>query len=1029
MRRVFSLILMLIAINITAQKLVKGTVIDAFSKEPLIGVTIVNENKKTGTSTDLNGEFKIIATSKLSFSYIGYKTKTLNLSDNKNPLVIQLEHQAELLNEVEVIARKNINDIDLRKATGAISTVKSQKIINRPTVNALQPLQGQVAGLTIKASGELGKPLKIRIRGTSTLPIKTPTNSKLTDEQRELLDNKANQPLFVLDGQIISADAFATLNVNDIEEIKVLKDAAANALYGVKASNGVIEITSKRGINGDTQYTFNFQQGVTFKGRPSRNMMGTKEKLEFERLSKNQATPGYYLSEEFIRKTFSGNPNLEHLVAEGQRKLDSIKKINTNWFNELARISTYQSYNVSTRGGNEASKFYVSGNFTKHGGKFDGNEINRFTGRLNYEYNISKNIYSMFNAGFGISESKTPHGSSYSPTNLIYELNPYEQKHAGKLISYRGYTFQELVNQYTRTSNDKRFNFSSNITAKLAKNLNIATVVGVDYVVSENLSITPPTAYSEIIKGTPVHERGQATKNKVVNTNLNTNTRLNYDINFNKHHLSFSANIDYFKSTNDFIGISGHGLPSKLLSGAGINNDLTGANRARTSSSKVQEATLGYGFSTLYEWNNKIDIYGSYKRDASSLLPSDKRWNTFWATGIGYTLSNESFLKNSTWLNRLKFRASYGKTASLAGISPSLAVPTFSYSTNAYLGIRDFSLVNLFNDDLRPEKNTSINFGVDLRLFDIFNLTAEVYHRRTKDMLLTVSIPPSNGFTSQLKNVGVMDNEGLEITLNTTPIKNGNFHWNTSATFSYNRNKVIDLYDGPTLNVTPKEPGYSYPDYQVGQPTDIIYGLVFIGINPADGQPLFQRKDGSSFNGNTEKPNKEDFIVLGRSTPPFTGGWFHNISYKNWQLGIDIYYSFGGKAVHRNRSRVFGQEDVYKNLNAGQLNQTWFNVGDVNKIYPTLYLHTNEFGGLNSIANTQNISSTDFIRLNNIMLRYNFDNQMLKKISNGLIKNWGMYTQVSNIYTWTNFGGGDPESGNIQGSSQPILTFGTNITF
>ncbi|WP_420551712.1 SusC/RagA family TonB-linked outer membrane protein [Tenacibaculum aiptasiae] len=1029
MKRVFSLILMLIAINITAQKLVKGKVIDTFSKEPLIGVTIVNENKKTGASTDLNGEFKIIATSKLSFSYIGYKTKTLNISDKKNPLVIQLEPQAEMLNEVEVIAKKNINDIDLRKATGAISTVKSQKIINRPTVNALQPLQGQVAGLTIKASGELGKPLKIRIRGTSTLPIKTPTNSQLTDEQRELLDNKANQPLFVLDGQIISADAFATLNVNDIEEIKVLKDAAANALYGVKASNGVIEITSKRGINGKTQYAFNFQQGVTFKGKPNRSMMGTEEKLEFERLSKNQATPGYYLSEEYIRQTFSGDPNINQLVAEGQRKLDSIKKINTNWFNELTRVSTYQSYNISTRGGNESSKFYVSGNFSKHGGKFDGNEIDRFTGRLNYEYNVSKNIYSMFNAGFGISESTTPHGSNFSPTNLIYVLNPYEQKNAGKLISHRGYTFQELINQYTRTSKDRRFNFSSNITAKLSKNLNIATIVGVDYVLSENLSIIPPDNYSQIIKGVPVHERGEANKTKIVNTNLNTNTRLNYDLNFGKHHLSFSANMDYFKSTNDFIGISGHGLPSKLLSGAGINNNLTGTNRARTSSSKVQEATLGYGFSTLYEWNNKIDIYGSYKRDASSLLPSDKRWNTFWATGIGYTLSNESFLKGNSWLNRLKFRASYGKTASLAGITPSLAIPTFSYGTDAYLGIRDFSLVNLFNEDLRPEENTSINFGVDLRLFDTFNLTAEVYHRRTRDMLLTVSIPPSNGFTHQLKNVGVMDNEGIEITLNTTPIKNSTFHWNTSATFSYNRNKVIDLYDGPTLNVTDKQHGYLYPDYEVGKSTDIIYGLVYLGVNPADGHPLFQRKDGSSFDGNTERPNKEDFIVMGRSTPPFTGGWFHNLSYKNWQLGIDIYYNFGGKAIHTNRSKVYNQEDVHKNLNAGQLQHTWFNVGDVNKIYPTLNLHTNKYSELIDLANTQNISSTDFIRLNNIMLRYNFDNQTLQKISKGLIKNWGMYTQVSNIYTWTNFGGGDPESGNLQGSSQPILTFGTNITF
>ncbi|WCC45459.1 carboxypeptidase-like regulatory domain-containing protein [Tenacibaculum finnmarkense] len=395
------IIFLLFSISINAQK-IKGKVIDYYTNEPLLGVNIVNEKNTKGVRSDFNGEFSIIIklNSKLIFNYLGYKTKMINVLDNNSVINIKLIPENELLNEVEIIAKKNINDIDLRKATGAITTIKSQKLINKPTVNALQPLQGQVAGLTIRASGELGKPLKIRIRGTSTLPIKTPTNSKLTDEQRELLDNKANQPLFVLDGQIISADAFATLNVNDIDEIKVLKDATANALYGVKASNGVIEITSKRGINGDTQYAFSFQQGITFKGKPNRSMMATEEKLAFERLSKNKATPGYYLSEAFIRKTFSGNPNIEQLVINGKQKLDSIKNINTNWFNELARISTYQSYNISTRGGNDTSKFYVSGNFSNHGGKFDGNEINRFTGRLNYEYNVSKNIYSMFNAWF-----------------------------------------------------------------------------------------------------------------------------------------------------------------------------------------------------------------------------------------------------------------------------------------------------------------------------------------------------------------------------------------------------------------------------------------------------------------------------------------------------------------------------------------------------------------------------------------------------------------------------------------------------
>jgi len=238
----------------------------------------------------------------------------------------------------------------------------------------------------------------------------------------------------------------------------------------------------------------------------------------------------------------------------------------------------------------------------------------------------------------------------------------------------------------------------------------------------------------------------------------------------------------------------------------------------------------------------------------------------------------------------------------------------------------------------------------------------------------------------------------------------------------------VDLYEGTTLNVTPKE-FYSYPDYQEGKSVSLIYGLVYLGVNPADGHPLFQRANGNSFDGIKEKPNKEDFFVLGKSTPPYTGGWFHNLKYKNWNLSVNLFYSFGGKAVHTNRTRVTDIKDANKNLIAGQVGNTWFNVGDVNKIYPTVYAGTNNYSATHTEANTKNISSTDFIRVNDLTLRYNFDNQEMQKISKGLITNWGMYAQLTNIYTWTNFGGGDPESANLQGSAQPILTVGTNITF
>lgn len=1001
----------------------KGRVLDSDSKIPLAGVSIYDSEKIKGAISDLSGNFKILVelNKTLTFSFLGYEKRFYSVTNDK-AVVIYLQQHSEKLEEIVVVAKKNINDTDIRKATSSIANIKTSKIKERATSNIIESLQGQVAGLTVKSDGELGKPLKIRIRGTSTLPIKT---KGVKNEDKEFLDNRANQPIFVLDGQIISSEAFETLNINDIEQIKVLKDAAANALYGVKASNGVIEITSKRGIDGKTQYSFSLQQGITFKGKPSRTMMDTEEKLNFEKLSKNPKTPGYRYSEEYIRIKNPKAKNINELIAKGTRKLDSIKKINTNWFNELSRISHYKSYNLSSRGGNKTNKFYVSGNFTEQGGKFNGNKIQRVTGRLNYEYNLTKKIYLMLNSGFGFSENDTPHSSDYSPANLMYVLNPYEQKQKGVLVSYPRRTFKNLVNQYSKNKIDGRFNFSANATAELAQNFNISSIVGIDYLVKQSIAIVPPTAYSEVSTAIPVRERGKANKRKTVNANITLNTRINYSKKFKKHSISMSANTDYYKNSTNFIGITGYGLPSKLLSGAGINNDIEGNRKPNTSSSKTTDAVFGFGFSALYTLNNKIDAYGSYKRDGSSLLPKDKRWNTFWAIGVGYTLSNEPFLKNINWLSRAKIKASYGVTASLSGITASLAVPTFTYGNKGYLGIREFYLKDLFNKDLKPEKNTSINLAIEINLFNRLNLTTEVYKRRTSNLLLTVPIAPSNGFERQLKNVGTMDNKGIEITINTTPINTDNFRWNTSANLSYNKNKVVELYEGKTLTLS----NNPYPDYAEGQPVDLIYGLVSLGIDAADGKPIFMRKDGSILNAISTKPSFEDFYIVGHSTPPYNGGWYHNISYKGWQLSFDLYYSFGAKAIYTNQTRVYEATDSHKNLPKGQLKKTWFKPGDDAKIYKNLFLRGNEYYQTAGYANTNNVGSTNFIRLNNIMIRHKFSELYLKKIAGNFIKNWTMYTQLKNIATWSRFKGGDPESANIQGSSQPVFTIGANLTF
>lgn len=364
-------------------------------------------------------------------------------------------------------------------------------------------------------------------------------------------------------------------------------------------------------------------------------------------------------------------------------------------------------------------------------------------------------------------------------------------------------------------------------------------------------------------------------------------------------------------------------------------------------------------------------------------------------------------------------------TASLSGVEASLTVPIFQYGEKGYLGYREFYMKSLFNKDLKPEKNTSYNIGMDLGLFKKVNLSLEVYKRITSNMLLTVPISPSNGFLYQLKNVGVLQNSGVEFSANATLMKTKDFSWNLSANIAYNKNKVIDLYDGEALYLS----GEIYPDYKEGEPSDLIYGLIKLGIFPANGIPMFKRADGSEFSGTTQKPNPEDFIILGYSTPPYSGGFYQNFSYKNWKLSFDLYFNLGGKATYKNTSVVYEDSEANKNAIKGQLEETWFQPGDENKRYPSLFLGSTNLYKNRTYATNLTTGSTDFIRINSILLCYVFKEKFLSKISNSFIKRTSIYTQFKNIATFSNFEGEDPESANLIGSVQPIITLGMNVTF
>ena len=978
---------------------------------PLPGVNVFIKGTTVGTVTDMNGNYSLVVPEvmgmEVMFTFIGKQTREVKYSGTRFMNVVLKDSYNEM-EEVQVRARANVNEIDVRAKTGIVSEVDVRRMNNKPVMDMALALQGMAPGLIVTNKGDLGSKPEIRIRGTSSL--------------RE--GDAANEPLYVLDGQVISSDAFLTLNPNDIKEIKILKDAAACALYGIKAANGVLEITSQRGTAGKMVYSYSFSGGVTLRGRRGVKMMDSKEKLELERRLGNTATPGYRYSEDYYRRYHANDPNLAALIAQGKQKLDSLANINTDWFKELLRNNFYQEHNLSAKGGSEQTSFYASLNYSQQGGRIPGNDIKRVTARLSVDQEITSKLYASLSVNGGYSVTNTPNGTTYSPTDLIYQLNPYETKDVNaELVSFPGRTYADLFNQYSEKTSDKRAGISGSLNYSGIKGLEIAAVAGVDYVLSENLGITPPTAYSELTSGADERERGILTKDKNTKMNLSSNVRVTYNKMFGKHDLTLGANFDYYSDHVDNLGITGYGLSKKMQSPSGVNQSIEGNRKPSFTSRNEKTAQLGIGVLAGYSWNGIYDLFGTYKSDASSVLPSDKRWNSAWAVGGGWTLSNYSFLRNNGTLTELKLKASYGCTASLQGVSPSSAVATFQYSEDTYGNDQLLSLVGLYNADLKPEQTIDIDAGITLGLWNRVTLNAGWYRRRTKDALLDVPIPASNGFTTLRRNIGILENNGIEGELFVKMVDRPKWRMSGRLSMAYNQNKVVDLYHTDRLFTSEES---IVPDFEVGKSYDMIYGPISLGIDPMTGLPVFKGGDGREISA-IERLTRDDIVALGHSTPPYSGSFFYSLSYGNFDLDVDFYFVFGGKKAY-SFSYVRGFDNARYNAIVGQVNNMWFQEGDEGKIYHRPYYSSSAVDNLKLYANSRTIGKSDYLRLSSLSLRYRLPYKWIEKTKN-VIQYASVAFQASNLFTWTHYKESDPESGSLVGTQQPVFTLKLSVSF
>ena len=1014
-QKYFSILFILFSYSVFAQNdsLKTIQIYDAASRKALGDVQIKINKQILYTNTNGSVSLKSEPGNYAELYKHGYNDTIIRLKHIKNIILLTRQTSntstAKDIQEVTLVKNKNINDIDIRKIAGAITTIDMKRFEGRSEMDLMRMLQGAVPGLYIEYNGILGTKPKIEIRGTQSFANQA----------------KANEPLFVLDGMIISSETFLTLNPSDFSTIKVLKDAAASALYGIKAANGVIEITSKKGYKGKPILSLNIKQGITTRGPRGVEMMNSAEKLELERLLRAPLMPGYINSEEYIRENNPHAPNLNALILKGKTTLDSLRGINTDWFKELIRPNQFSSYNLSVRGGTDKNAYYYSLNYGSRGGKLPGNDINNITARANIDYVVTPKLSISLNTSAGISKTNTQNGTREDPSALAYALNPYETRLSEKngkrinLLSYPDYSFNDLLNQYLRNETSNRVSSSLIFNWKLLNDLNISGVAGIDYVTNENKSVIPPEAASE--RQYKEEERGSLTEEKSTEFIYSSNIRATYAKKLGEHDITLGANIDYLLNRRKIVGINGYGIPSGMSSIPVINQSLEGNRKTTAFGGNTKDVQLGFGAALGYSFQNIYDLYASYKRDGSSLLPEDKRWNTAWSVGLGWRLKEYAFLKNSRFISDLKLRASMGITASMAGITIGDIVPTYKYNNLFYGSGRLLPSQQLPNRNLNPQQSNSYNVGLDLGIMKRFTLTTNFYKILNKQALLDVEIAPSNGFTNYKKNIGVLENKGIEVTLSGDIIRNHNVQWNSAITFSANFNKVKQLYGTDKIY----QSGESLiPSYEVGQPLGMIYGLRSLGIYPLDGTYRYKAHDGRELTYRDKSLlTRADFISLGYSTPPYNGMFSNIISYKNISLAFDLYYAFKGMKQY-STSFVRDKSDIRYNAFKGQLEQMWFNTGDEGKIYPSANRPTEAAEMEKLFATTDSVYRSDFISLNNIQLTYTVDTQAIRELSKTL-KSLSLSLQAENIYTYYFV----KNRNTINDIRQPVFTLSLNASF
>ena len=969
------------------QKTIQGTVVDSANGNPLPGVTIQIKDGTAGTTTDALGKFSLLVPDDaiLEVSYLGYNKKEVSVN-GRSVIKIALAASTTGLNQIVVIGYGSVKKSDV---TGAVATIGEKEIKARPVSNAIQAMQGQVAGVDVTSNERPGEIGDITIRGVRSLTA-------------------SNAPLFVVDGVPLTTGGIEYLNPSDIQSINVLKDASATAIYGSRGANGVVLITTKQGKAGDFQLSYS--SSVTMqKLVDDATPMNAAQYIEWRRWAYYYSNPALYPrgdqpTEATDYSIFKGSsdPSSWANILKGWASgtWDGSKVSTTDWTKMVKRTGVATEQTLSVSGGSEKIKGYASFGYLNNKGTSKGQGYTRYSGNTNISFTPTK--WFTFGANINASYSKQEYGQSaagrtaisaassiYNSAKAVYPFAvPFDS--AGNRIIYPGgdQAVRTVVDEW-KYSTDERVTFRTvgSFNAQLDFGSIIPGLKGLKYRMNfgPDFSLYRDGVYidgkSAIRNGT-----SYASLSKTQTFSYTLDNLVYYDRVFGKNSFNLTLLQTQTAYNTEGSALSADAIPFATQKW----NALTPGNVPSLlswNSGLTQQQLMSYMGRINYSFDNKYLLTVSGRWDGASQLAAGHKWYFFPSTALGWRIDQEDFLRNVSWINQLKIRFGVGTTgnSAIAPYATKGGVTSLFYPFGTAITAGSIPSTTLANQNLGWERTVQYNLGFDYSLFNSrVSGTIDLYTTQTKDLLMEQSIPTVTGFNTTYANVGKTANKGFDFSVNTVNVRTRNFQWTTTLNASYHKDHIVALANGNQDDIN--------NNWFIGKPIGVIYGFQAAGLwheSDSASMAVFNG-NGSTFqpgmvrpvdqNGDGKIDANHDRIVIGNTLPRWVVGMVNNFSFDHFELSFFLYgrlgymYSTGGESE------------------TGRFNQrliNYYNEDNKNAEYQKP-IYTTGTGDI--YYESLGYKSGSFLEIRNISLAYNFPQALVTRWS---LKNLRVYLQAA----------------------------------